>query len=345
LGKLVFDRRDVVRAGFGAAAGLFYPGIAAAQTDGLADMLGVKLPPELIGLLPAKEVNLVKTLAAILQLERTADRRGLPKSALSFRNSAALPTSQSSLYQAALPRLVSVIDRSEEADPGLADQAGEILADVNATQHVVPDALKPDAPKEPAAIIAGHDFAKLKGEYASLFASAQPREEFAPTLSWHFEAIKKFRPRYEALSKDVGVPWYFIGAIHGLESSFNFRAHFHNGDYPLSRRTRQVPAGRPLVWGPPSDWESSAKDALKLLGFTGQSDWSLERMLYRLEAYNGFGYRRHGVATPYIWSFSSHYNRGKFVRDGRWSAEARSEQCGAGIVIKALADAGEIKFA
>jgi lysozyme family protein len=156
--------------------------------------------------------------------------------------------------------------------------------------------------------------------------------------------MKKFRPRYEALGLQVNVPWYFIGAIHGLESSFNFRAHLHNGDFPLSARTRQVPAGRPLIWGPPSDWESSAKDALKLLGFTGQSDWSLERMLYRLEAYNGFGYRQRGVPTPYLWCFSSHYDRGKFVSDGKWNPQAQSQQCGAGTVIKALAEAGEVSF-
>ncbi|MBX4390438.1 hypothetical protein K4H03_30615, partial [Mycobacterium tuberculosis] len=78
---------------------------------------------------------------------------------------------------------------------------------------------------------------------------------------------------------------------HGLEASFNFRAHFHNGDFPLTARTRQVPAGRPTRWLPPSDWELSAQDALRLLGYTNQSDWTLERTLFRLEAYNGLGYR------------------------------------------------------
>ena len=46
--------------------------------------------------------------------------------------------------------------------------------------------------------------------------------------------------------------WFVIAAIHGLEASFNFRAHFHNGDFPLTARTRQVPAGRPAVWLPPT---------------------------------------------------------------------------------------------
>jgi lysozyme family protein len=142
----------------------------------------------------------------------------------------------------------------------------------------------------------------------------------------------------------TGVPWHFIGVIHGLEASFNFRAHLHNGDFPLSRRTRQVPSGRPRVWLPPDDWASSAKDALALLGFTGQTDWSLSRTLYRLEAYNGLGYRSYGVPSPYLWSFSNHYARGKFVSDGKWNANARSQQCGAAVMLKLLHDAGEIKL-
>ncbi|HEX4848402.1 MAG TPA: hypothetical protein VFV30_09675, partial [Novosphingobium sp.] len=144
------------------------------------------------------------------------------------------------------------------------------------------------------------------------------------------------------VGKRLGIPWYFVAATHGLEASFNFRAHLHNGDFPLTQRTRQVPAGRPSPWLPPSDWESSAIDAMRLLGFAGQEDWSLPRCLYRLEAYNGFGYRRAGRPSPYLWSFSTLYTRGKFVADGRFDPKARSKQCGAAVMIKLLDLAGEL---
>ena len=47
-------------------------------------------------------------------------------------------------------------------------------------------------------------------------------------------------------------------------------------------------------------------------------------MLFRLEAYNGSGYRdKHpDVKTPYLWSFSNHYTRGKYVADGTVSGTA-----------------------
>lgn len=182
----------------------------------------------------------------------------------------------------------------------------------------------------------------LADEYAAWFAAAKIRPEFRENADWHLTMMRTSRTRYERLGKRLGIPWAFIAATHGLEASFNFRAHFHNGDFPLSRRTRQVPANRPPTWLPPSDWESSAADALRLLGFTGQSDWSLPRTLYRLEAYNGFGYRRAGRPSPYLWSFSSLYSRGKFVADGRFDPKARSKQCGAAVMLKLLDLAGEL---
>lgn len=185
-------------------------------------------------------------------------------------------------------------------------------------------------------------FEAIASEYAAWFAAIELRPERQQSTDWHLAMMRQSRERYAGIGKQAGVPWQFIAAIHGLEASFNFRAHLHNGDHPLSQRTRQVPPGRPRVWLPPSDWEASAIDALRLMGFTGQSDWSLPRMLHRLEAYNGFGYRKSGRASPYLWSFSNLYTRGKFVADGRFDPNARSQQCGAAVMLKLLDQAGEL---
>ena len=207
---------------------------------------------------------------------------------------------------------------------------------------------EPDAeldPEAPRTISRSLRFADLADEYAAFFASAVLKPAHRQTAEWHVTMMRESRKRYAAAGKRARVPWYFIGAVHGLEASFNFRAHFHNGDFPLHRRTRQVPAGRPLVWLPPSDWESSTIDALRLMGFSGQQDWSLPRTLYRLEAFNGFGYRRIGRASPYLWSFSNHFERGKFVADGHFDPRARSQQCGAAMMLKLLEQAGELDAA
>ena len=374
------DKRGFLRNAFLASLGLCIGTPTFAQDRRL---FGIKVPQVVLNLLPAKPLNIAMTIDTVIQLEREADRRGLPGSILERNKGQPISATETSLYQLILPRLVALIDRSEQIDPEFADQAGGLLAELHATQHelpegllsLLPDALGlpmpqnrqlpvvgaaaqrlslPDILPTPAADVArpdvdvsfsrAKDYATLKNEYGRLFKSASIRPEYAEDADWHLVMMRKSKARYASVSGDTAVPWYFIAVCHALESSFNFRAHLHNGDFPLSARTRQVPSGRPTKWLPPSDWESSARDALRLLGFAGQKDWTLERTLYRLEAYNGFGYRPHGVATPYLWSFSNHYARGKYVADRKWSGTAKSQQCGAAVMLRLLTDAGEVEW-
>lgn len=305
----------------------------------LLNMLGLlKSPP---AARPGKPVDVAGIVAALTVLENEATVLGLKPTRLSLEAAAnpmaPVPANADDLYTAGVPRLVSIIERAETTNIDLGDRAGELLAEVNATQHCIPEAL--DEKRTPSR---ARDFTGLKDEYAALFASAALRPERDDLAHWHVAALRQFRRRYESVTRATGVPWHFIGLIHGLEASYNFRAHLHNGDAPLSQRTRQVPAGRPKAWTAPYDWEASAVDALKLMGFAGAADWSLERTLYRLEAYNGFGYRKLGVPTPYLWSFSNHYEAGKFVADGSFNPRAKSQQCGAATTLKLLTEAGEV---
>jgi lysozyme family protein len=130
-----------------------------------------------------------------------------------------------------------------------------------------------------------------------------------------------------------------VGVIHGMECGFNFTCHLHNGD-PLTNRTKHVPAGQPQTGTPPYSWENSAIDALTREGLNTVTDWSIPHMLYLLEKFNGFGYRKMGKPTPYLWSFSNLYEKGKYVADGRFDPEAVSKQCGAAVMIRALVDKG-----
>jgi lysozyme family protein len=70
--------------------------------------------------------------------------------------------------------------------------------------------------------------------------------EYVGQVAWHVQKLKEGRLNYERVGALAKVPWYFIGIVHGLEASFHFSGHLHNGD-PLSTRTVHVPAGRPQV--------------------------------------------------------------------------------------------------
>jgi len=56
--------------------------------------------------------------------------------------------------------------------------------------------------------------------------------------------------------------------------------------------------------------------------------------LYEVEKYNGLGYRRKGIeiASPYLWSGSKHYKKGKFVEDGKYDGRVKDKQPGVAVV-------------
>lgn len=185
----------------------------------------------------------------------------------------------------------------------------------------------------------------LRSEYTQLFDTCLVDPAQQRGVDFCARAVQSGRPQYEDVGSPLGVPWFMVGVIHGMESGFSFQRHLHNGD-PLAARTVQVPAGRPRSGAPPFTWVESALDALRIQRLDKWTDWGIAGMLYQLEAYNGFGYRtRHPeTLTPYLWSFSNHYTSGKYVADGTWSATAKSKQCGAAVILRRLAEMGVIHF-
>ena len=187
--------------------------------------------------------------------------------------------------------------------------------------------------------------AALRREYEALFASCRVRPERWDEVDRVVDTLLAWRDRYRAAGDEVGVPWPVVAALHSLEASLDFERHLHNGD-PLSGRTVHEPAGRPLDGSPPFEWHASAVDALRASGLSRGRDWSLAATLYRLERTNGWGYRLYHpeVLSPYLWSFSEHYQRGKYVADGSWSDSDVSRQPGAAVLLRRLAERGEVAF-
>jgi lysozyme family protein len=139
------------------------------------------------------------------------------------------------------------------------------------------------------------------------------------------------RDRYKAVEKRTSVPWFFIGLCHMREGNFNFGTYLGNGQ-AITRPTTIVPLGR----GPFASFEDGAIDALKYQGLLDITDWSLERIAYSLEGFNGFGYRAKGVNTPYLWSGTNRYTNGKYVADHVFDASAVDKQLGSMAVLSKL---------
>jgi lysozyme family protein len=188
--------------------------------------------------------------------------------------------------------------------------------------------------------------ASIAQSYQSLYDSQQLQKGWGNELDATVRAILKNEQRYRNVSEQSRaattmprVPWEVIATIHFMECSGRFDQHLHNGD-PLTRPTVQEPKGRPLNWLKLRDdqrtWELSALDALAYDNFILWTDWSIPGALYKLEGYNGWGYRGHGINTPYLWSGTQHYTKGKYVADNEWDPNAVSKQLGAAPILKAL---------
>jgi lysozyme family protein len=179
--------------------------------------------------------------------------------------------------------------------------------------------------------------AALKQEYTNLYKTAQIDKKYSAVINYRVQTIQKAKARYQAVEKETKVPWWFIAIVHSLECSNSFSGHLHNGD-SLQGRTIRVPKGRIPQKNPPYTWEESAIDALKLTGQANKKDYSLPSTLFFLEGYNGYGYRQYHpeVKSPYLWSFTSHYKKGKYVADGKFDKEAVSKQIGAVCLLKAM---------
>lgn len=147
--------------------------------------------------------------------------------------------------------------------------------------------------------------------------------------------ILKNKEKYQEVQQVTNVPWYVLGAIHYREASLNFTRHLHNGDR-LTARTIHVPAGRPVKGKPPFTWVESAIDAIKLKSWDKVTDWSIENTLSLIEAYNGLGYKKRGLPSPYLWAWSNNYSKGKYVADGKFDPNFVDQQCGAAILLKSL---------
>lgn len=148
------------------------------------------------------------------------------------------------------------------------------------------------------------------------------------------------KARYQKVSDMTKgrVPWWFIAIIHHLECGTDKNGQprwdrsLAQGD-PWNRKSTHVPKNR----GPFNSWEDAAYDALVNCPpyAARNTDWSIAGSLAYLEKYNGLGYYRKNRPSPYLWSGTNQYSKGKYVADGIYDPNAVSKQLGcAGLLMK-----------
>jgi lysozyme family protein len=190
----------------------------------------------------------------------------------------------------------------------------------------------PEAPKAPEPVKPENKGDFKNPDFQFLWDTCVVRPEYASIAKRVAAQIKANKPRYDVVAAATGAPWYFVGLTHYMECSLSFEKHLHNGD-PLTARTKRVPAGYPKKGEPPFTWEESAIDAMML---KPRNMPTIISVLQHLERYNGLGYRNKGIYSPYLWSFTNHYSKGKYTMDSKFSPEAVSKQVGCAAILKEL---------
>jgi lysozyme family protein len=144
--------------------------------------------------------------------------------------------------------------------------------------------------------------------------------------------------RYRAITDPLGVPWYWLAAVHELEHSGRFTTSMVVTD-PIDVRP-----GQPIPDATITDaqWDDTARALLRARALPLWRGWDVPGLMYQWERYNGMGYRPLNVPSPYLWSFSNQYTAGKFIRAGVFSPTTVSAQPGTAVLLRRLIDLGAV---
>jgi lysozyme family protein len=177
------------------------------------------------------------------------------------------------------------------------------------------------------------DLVKQKAVELGRWSASHILPEWARILDTVSHQLVNAKSRYQTVAQATKVPWPIIAVIHERESSQSWKASLAQGD-PWNRPSIHVPAHR----GPFKSWEDAAIDALvNCAPFAARwEDWSIGGALTLLEEYNGLGYFERGIPSPYIWSATDQYHRGKYIADGHFDPEAVDRQTGCAALLQRM---------
>lgn len=171
-----------------------------------------------------------------------------------------------------------------------------------------------------------HPFADLMPEYVRLLSLMQVLPEKLPLVSAVANKLlgSLYLPRYQAVQSESGVPVLFIAGVDERESSANPRLALGQGD-PWGSVSTHVPRGL----GPFASWKAAAIFYLHREHVDDNTAvWSWPYLCWKAECWNGFGYRAHGIHSPYLWAGTNVYRAGKYTSDGHFDPGAVDHQLG-----------------
>jgi lysozyme family protein len=170
---------------------------------------------------------------------------------------------------------------------------------------------------------------------AERFARATIKPEWQASIDKTAVRLVAGKARFLPVEKRDGVKWFAVAIVKEREAGADpkFTLSIAQGD-PWGATSIHVPKGR----GGFSSWDEAADDALiHCAPYAGRwQDWSIGGLLTILEKYNGVGYAARGLPSPYVWSSTNIYVKGKYVSDGVFDPEFVDRQIGCAALLLAM---------
>lgn len=184
-----------------------------------------------------------------------------------------------------------------------------------------------------------HAYPAMKADYERLIAAATIRPECEHALKMTAQRLLHDKGTYARIFETTGVPIAALMALAEREMSGNLHCYLGNGER-LTHRTTLVPKGRGPFPDTPDGFIRGALDALHLDGLDQivktSEGWSMPRFGYESELWNGWGYRGHGIPSPYLAGGTTVQKRGKYVRDGVYDSGVMDPQLGTLAIVEEL---------
>lgn len=146
---------------------------------------------------------------------------------------------------------------------------------------------------------------------------------------------------YKKIADLMNIKWWqVVGILHYMECDLDLTKHLANGD-PLTGDTVRVPMNLMSPLEPPYEFIPAALKALKHFEDSWQQPIAIKDLPTAFdffERWNGLGYWKltNPIASPYLWSGTSAYSKGKFGQDGKYDPNLVSTQMGVAVICKAL---------
>jgi lysozyme family protein len=220
--------------------------------------------------------------------------------------------------------------------PGVSGDALVLMAQLDGQAPVVRKA-KP-APKETATSSEPTGHRPSDKEMAKVYDANDERADTAKPeltraqerdMASFYENWEKNKAQYQAVADKTGIPGELIAALHWRESTGNFGTYLHQGD-KLGKKAVHVPKDIPIfhTWAPAAEHALNMKKWLRDKLKIDVNTADLAALATYAEYYNGLGYSYKGKPSPYVWSGTDQYSRGKYVADGRYSSVTKDKQLG-----------------